>query len=65
MSRSYRKPYATQQGKAKKFFKQQYNQDIRKEEDVPNGNAYRKMRNSYDITDFRWFNEGDAKLRRK
>ena len=65
MSRSYRKPYATQQGKAKRFFKQKFNQDIRKEDDIPDGNAYRKMRNSYDISDYRWLCEDDPKLRRK
>lgn len=65
MSRSYRKPYITQESSAKKFFKKAYNQSVRRQEEIPDGNAYRKMYSSYNITDYRFYEPNDRKARRK
>jgi hypothetical protein len=62
MSRSYRKPYVANQGTV---WKKIYNQSLRQEEDIPNGNAYRKMRNSYNIDDYGWYLGDDPKWKRK
>lgn len=65
MSRSYRKPYATQTGSGRRFFKKYYNKSLRQEEEIPDGNTYKKMRDSYSINDFGWYEENNPKLRRK
>jgi len=57
MSRSYRKPYVTdgyKGSKRKQFCKKYANNVVSKTEDVPDGKAYRKFSNTYDICDYRW-----------
>jgi len=67
MSRSYRKPYGIQSGGGRrKKVKDMFNKSLRLEDEIPNGNGYRKMRETYDIDDFsRAYSPDDNKLRRK
>jgi hypothetical protein len=39
----------------KQFAKREANKKIRRSEDVPNGKAYRKFYDPWDIADFRWY----------
>ncbi len=57
MSRSYRKPIITQSygGKHRGYAKNQANRLIRRTKDVPNGKAYRRFYNPWDICDWRMF----------
>jgi len=57
MSRSYRAPWFTDGYKnagKRKFWKKNYSKVIRRIEDVPNGNAYRKFNDPYNICDFKF-----------
>lgn len=58
MSRSYREPwYMDSYGtRYRKYMKRYSNKKVRKAVDVPDGKAYRKILNPYDITDWksRW-----------
>jgi len=56
MSRSYREPvfvdgYGTRR---KRYAKNLANRYIRRTKDIPNGNAYRKYYDSWDICDYRF-----------
>lgn len=65
MSRSYREPWVKSEGGGKRFFKKKYNKSLRQEKDIPTGNFYKKMRDTYSISDFRWIEPNNEKLRRK
>lgn len=67
MSRSYRRPYGVQAGpKRRKKMKTEFNKSLRHEEEMPSGNTYRKMRETWDIDDFgKSYQPNDPKLRRK
>lgn len=56
MSRSYRKPWFVDGygSKRKKWQKRYANKRVRKTLDVPNGKAYRKITNPWDIVDYRF-----------
>ena len=58
MSRSYRKPYYVDSygSKSKKISKRFANKAVRNADDVPNGKAYKKFSDSWDIVDWksRW-----------
>lgn len=53
MSRSYRKPYQVDSygSKAKKYFKRLASKRVRKSKNVPNGKAYIKFNDPYNIVD--------------
>jgi hypothetical protein len=58
MSRSYRKPYCTDGYKGslrKQFFKREANKKIRNSEEVPDGKAYRKFYDPWNICDYHYF----------
>jgi hypothetical protein len=58
MSRSYRKSWITdgyKGSKRRQYNKRQANHIVRKADDVPDGKAYRKFYNPWDICDYRWF----------
>lgn len=55
MSRSYKKNlWITDYSKSRRFFKGQANRKIRRSKDVPDGKAYRKFYESYDICDYKF-----------
>lgn len=56
MSRSYREPWTVDgYGTARKRWMKRYaNRIVRNTEDVPNGNAYRRYFNPWDICDYRY-----------
>lgn len=56
MSRSYREPWYTigYGSNGRKWAKRYANRVVRNSMDVPNGKAYRKYSESWDICDFRW-----------
>jgi len=57
VSRSYRKPWAVdgyKGSRVKQFHKNQANRRIRRAEDVPDGNIYRKYYPQWDICDWKW-----------
>jgi len=73
MSRSYREPWFVDSygSKSKKFDKRHANRKIRNADDVPNGRAYRKYYDPWNIADykFRWnpypsirFRSGEQKI---
>jgi hypothetical protein len=54
MSRSYKKhPFCAQQNGSRKFYKRYANKVVRNTLDVPNGKAYRKCYETWDIFDYR------------
>jgi hypothetical protein len=59
MSKSYKHtPCVKQQGRSKKFYKKYANKKIRRKqlnEDIPDGSSYRKLFESWDICDYRFF----------
>ena len=69
MSRSYRKPYWTDQSRGcSKLPKRQANRVIRDmgDEDAPaNGGAYKKESYSWNISDWRYFDQNNKKASRK
>ena len=57
MSRSYRKPWVTDgyKGSSRRQWAKRYaNKKVRHAEDVPNGKAYRKFYESWNICDYKW-----------
>jgi len=56
MSRSYRKPYVVSGNgtKFKQYAKKEANRLIRRTKDVPNGKAYRKFYETWNIDDYRY-----------
>jgi hypothetical protein len=56
MSRSYREPWITQGygGQCRKWQKRYANRSVRKTADVPNGKAYRKYWDPWNICDWKW-----------
>lgn len=52
MSRSYKKHPYEGCGSDKKHGKKHANRKVRRTEDVPNGKAYKKLYNSYNIVDY-------------
>jgi len=67
MSRSYRKPIATEGygSKDKKRRKRKANRAVKKELDISNGGSYKKVSNSWSICDFKFRLEDNKKNRRK
>ena len=58
MSRSYREPWYTDGYKGsnrRQFYKRLSNKRVRRALDVPNGKAYRKYMEPWDICDYRYF----------
>lgn len=58
MSRSFRKPWVTDGYKGsnrRQFFKRRSNKVIRKTENIPDGKAFKRVINSWDICDYRWY----------
>ena len=58
MSRSYREPWVVdgyKGSKRKQFFKRRSNKVLRKAENIPNGRAFKKFTDTWDICDFRWY----------
>ena len=52
MSRSYKHKGWIQDQSCKKFGKRFANKKVRRTDDVPSGNAYRRVYNPYNIADF-------------
>ncbi len=57
MSRSYKKhPWVTDHHvKTTKEKKKFANKKVRRHEDLPNGSAYKKVSESWDICDYKWY----------
>ena len=56
MSRSYRKPWITDGYKGsncRQFYKRCANRKIRRSKDVPNGRAFKKFYETWDICDYK------------
>jgi hypothetical protein len=68
MSRSYRKPWTTdgyRGSKRRQFNKNYANRIIRRTlEEIPDGKAFKKLTDSYNICDFKWL-ETDPKYIKK
>jgi hypothetical protein len=64
MARSYKAPYATDNGPDRKRRKRKANKAVRRAEDIADGKAYRKVSESWDICDFS-FEDNSPKGRRK
>lgn len=57
MSRSFKKPYITDYSKSRAFFKRYANKKIRNlsvDDDIADGNSYRRYFCSYDICDWKF-----------
>lgn len=67
MSRSYRKPIATEGygSKTKRIRKKQANKAVKQEAEISNGKAYRKVYNPWNICDYKFKLEDTKKNRRK
>jgi hypothetical protein len=58
MSRSIRRPFCThgqKNSKSKQFWKREASRMVRNSEDIPNGRAYRKFFDRWNIDDYRWY----------
>lgn len=58
MSRSYRKSFITdgyKGSKRRQYFKKYANHVIRKTDDIANGSAFKKVSDTWDICDYRWY----------
>jgi hypothetical protein len=64
MSRSYRKPFITSKGEARKFFKTYANRVARRHWWNARGIRSRLMY-KYDISDWRWYWPDDERAKRK
>ena len=53
MSRSYKK-HPICKDPANKFMKRYANKKVRRTADIPSGKAYKKVFESYDISDYQW-----------
>lgn len=67
MSRSRRKPWVKDGYKrpGKKIPKRTANHKVRKTESIANGKAYKKVYDSWNICDYRWYEPNNDKLKRK
>lgn len=69
MSRSYRKPYLTDQQTNRTgrvpLAKRKANRAVRKAKDVADGKAYRKESNPWDIRDWSFYDPKNPKAHRK
>jgi len=67
MSRSYRKPIATEGygSKTKRIRKRHANKAVKQAAEISNGKAYRKVYNSWNICDYKFKLEDTKKNRRK
>ena len=54
MSRSYKKHYRVKD-KNNKFMKRYANKKVRHTKDLPNGRAYKKVMEPWDISDWNWY----------
>jgi hypothetical protein len=55
MSRSYQKTAGwTDKWRTKNFIKRYANKKVRKTKDIPNGKAFKKLYESYDICDYKF-----------
>jgi hypothetical protein len=64
MSRSYRKAWVKdgyKGSKGKQFFKRLANKLFRKMQDIPNGRAYRKCFDTWNICDYRYYVSSKSK----
>uniref|UniRef100_A0A6M3JED9 Uncharacterized protein n=1 Tax=viral metagenome TaxID=1070528 RepID=A0A6M3JED9_9ZZZZ len=65
MSRSYRKPVITDSGGPRSFFKRMANRTVRRcNDDLGNYSNFKKIYQSWNICDYRWFTT-DPKYGRK
>jgi len=64
MTHSIKKPYLTEQGN-KKYWKHVANKLIRNREDIPNGSSYKRLYDSWNITDYRFYCPEELKATRK
>ena len=57
MSRSYKKhPWVTDGGTpGTKYSKRFANKKVRRNEDIPNGGSYKKVYESWEIRDYKWY----------
>lgn len=67
MSRSKRSPYWTEgyKGIARSKSKKESNNRVKNTEDITNGASYKKIYNSYDICDYKWYDLKNKKVARK
>jgi len=72
VSRSYRQPFVTEKHSIRthnfmaRFYKRYSNKVVRKTATIPNGMAYKKLHQSYNIEDWGWYwADADYKIRRK
>lgn len=67
MSRSYRKPYATEGygSKTRKITKRKANRAVRRSKNIKDGMSYKKEYNSWDIVDYKFYIPNDRKFRNK
>lgn len=66
MSRSYRRPWVTEQQKRSvRLSKREANHKVRRTPDIANGGAYRKVYNPWNICDwkYRWIWKDDNEYR--
>jgi hypothetical protein len=63
MSRSYRKPYFTET--RKRWAKRKASKAVRRRKDLSDGASYKKVYESWNITDFRYECPYEKKLHRK
>ena len=64
MSRSYKK-YPIAKEENDQFYKKYYNRKLRRMSDLPNGSAYKKLHESWFISDYHWFTDDTYKNRIK
>jgi len=68
VSRSYRKPYWTEGMKSpglRKSRRRQANRRVRKAKNVPDIGGFKKISNSWDICDYKFYDAKSSKVRRK
>lgn len=64
MSRSYKKPYITDNGRHRIAAKKDAVKTMRKK-DIYNGNYYKKIYCSWNISDYNWYDPTNKKAYRK
>ena len=63
MSRSFKKfPCVTDHGKSTYLYKRMANKKVRHTQDLPNGKAYKKVFDSWDICDYKYCNYSYASV---
>lgn len=66
MSRSRRRPWATDYSRTKYLAKRLANKRVRRfKREMPEGNWFKKLYSSYNICDYRWYEKDNRELTRK